>query len=77
MVTGIRQDAWANAHRIPVEEEKQGVERGVYIHPELFGQPRAMSIEFKRTPRLARESKSFSRRKGAMPGIAPFIIPVN
>ncbi len=54
-VTGIRQDAWANAHRIPVEEEKQGVERGAYIHPELFGQPRAMSIEYKRNPRLARK----------------------
>jgi hypothetical protein len=36
-VTGIRQDAWANAHRIPVEEDKQGNERGKYLHPELFG----------------------------------------
>jgi hypothetical protein len=36
-VTGIRQDAFANAHRIPVEEEKQGSERGHYLHPELFG----------------------------------------
>ena len=26
-VTGIRQDAWANAHRIPVEEMKSGKER--------------------------------------------------
>jgi hypothetical protein len=36
-VTGIRQDAFANAHRIPVEEEKLGTERGHYLHPELFG----------------------------------------
>ncbi len=27
-VTGIRQDAWANAHRIPVEEDKPDKERG-------------------------------------------------
>ena len=27
-VTGIRQDAWANAHRIPVEEQKPQKERG-------------------------------------------------
>ena len=27
-VTGIRQDAWANAHRIPVEEDKPTKERG-------------------------------------------------
>ena len=35
-VTGIRHDAWANAHRIPVEEEKPAKERGTYLHPELF-----------------------------------------
>jgi len=37
MVTGIRQDAWANAHRIPNEEEKPANEQGRYLHPELFG----------------------------------------
>jgi hypothetical protein len=37
MVTGIRQDAWANAHRIPTEEEKPANEQGRYLHPELFG----------------------------------------
>ena len=36
-ITGIRQDAWANAHRIPVEENKNGQERGHYLHPELYG----------------------------------------
>ncbi|HTC94541.1 MAG TPA: hypothetical protein VK699_13965 [Terriglobales bacterium] len=34
-VTGIRHDAYANAHRIPVEEDK-GNKRGTYLHPELF-----------------------------------------
>jgi len=36
-VTGIRQDAWANAHRIPNEEEKPLEKRGTYLHPDLFG----------------------------------------
>ncbi len=36
-VTGIRQDAWANAHRIPDEEDKPLDKRGTYLHPELFG----------------------------------------
>jgi hypothetical protein len=36
-VTGIRQDAWANAHRLPVEQDKSEKERGHYLHPELFG----------------------------------------
>jgi hypothetical protein len=35
-VTGIRQDAYAKAHRIKVEEEKPAAEQGTYLHPELF-----------------------------------------
>jgi hypothetical protein len=35
-VTGIRKDPWANAHRIPVEEDKPAKERGYYTYPELF-----------------------------------------
>lgn len=36
-VTGIRQDAYAKAHPVPVEVEKPEDERGHYLHPELFG----------------------------------------
>jgi len=36
-VTGIRQDAWANAHRIPLEVEKAPDDQGHFLHPELFG----------------------------------------
>jgi hypothetical protein len=35
-VTGIRKDLWANAHRIPVEEDKPAKERGYYTYPELY-----------------------------------------
>jgi hypothetical protein len=38
-VTGIRHDAWANAHRTPIEQEKSAAERGTYLSPELFGHP--------------------------------------
>ena len=38
-VTGVRQDAWAQANRIEVEPVKSGAERGTYLHPELYGQP--------------------------------------
>jgi len=44
-LTGIRQDAWANANRIPVEEEKPTDERGLYLHPTVHGQPAAKGIE--------------------------------
>ncbi len=43
-VTGIRQDAYANANRIPVEVDKPVSERGYYLHPEVFGQPAEKSI---------------------------------
>ena len=36
-VTGIRHDAYANAYRIPVEEQKAPGEQGHYLHPEVFG----------------------------------------
>jgi hypothetical protein len=40
-VTGIRQDAWANANRIPVEVDKPEKDQGRYLHPELVdgGEP--------------------------------------
>ena len=49
-VTGIRQDPWANAHRIPVEEDKSEAERGYYLHPELFGQSAEKAIDWARNP---------------------------
>jgi trimeric autotransporter adhesin len=53
-VTGIRHDAWANAHRVQVEVEKPGVERGTYIHPELFGAPKEKSLAMAHHPELNR-----------------------
>jgi trimeric autotransporter adhesin len=38
-VTGVRQDAWANAHRIAVEQDKPTTERGFSVHPKEPGQP--------------------------------------
>jgi trimeric autotransporter adhesin len=55
-VTGIRHDAWANAHRVQVEVDKPGVERGTYIHPELFGAPKEKSLAAARHPELNRAS---------------------
>ena len=38
-VTGIRQDSYANAHRLPVEDLKPSEERGQYLHPPDHDQP--------------------------------------
>lgn len=42
-VTGVRQDAYARAHPIEVEEDK-GELRGRYLHPEAHGQPAELAI---------------------------------
>jgi hypothetical protein len=41
-VTGIRHDPYAEAHRIPVEEEKPPEERGTYLHPAEYGMPETL-----------------------------------
>ena len=56
-VTGIRQDAFANAHRIPVEEEKKGEERGKYLHPEVFNQSETMGIDYAERQKAEQEMK--------------------
>jgi hypothetical protein len=75
-VTGIRQDAWANAHRIPVEEEKDAHERGFYIHPELYGAPQEKQIEWAHNPELMKRMKERPVRphpavKPVAQGVAP------
>ena len=49
-VTGIRHDAYADAHRIQVEEEKPPQEQGRYLHPELFGAPTEQAIGYHAPP---------------------------
>jgi hypothetical protein len=39
MLTGIRQDAWANAHRIPIESAKPDKESGTYVRSEVADAP--------------------------------------
>jgi hypothetical protein len=56
-VTGIRQDAWANAHRIPVEASKAPAEQGFYLHPELFGAPAEKSIAVAHHPMILKLHK--------------------
>lgn len=45
-VLGERQDAYARAHPLIVEEEKLGDERGKYLHPVEHGAPPEMGINF-------------------------------
>ena len=56
-VTGIRKDAYADANRIPVEEDKKGNENGKYLYPEVYGQPETMGIEFEQIQQLREDSE--------------------
>ncbi len=57
-VTGIRQDAFANKHRIPVEEAKPANERGFYLHADAFGLSPEKSIEWARAPKAINQPRS-------------------
>lgn len=52
-VTGIRHDRWAEAHRIPVEEDKPAPERGTYLTPEAWGMPRERGTDWPRAAAAA------------------------
>jgi hypothetical protein len=58
MLTGIRRDPWAEAHRIPVEQVKPVNEQGTYLDPAVYGQPEERSLR-------AAQKKS---RAGLAPG---------
>jgi hypothetical protein len=64
-VTGIRQDAWANAHRIPVEKEKPELERGFYMHPELYGAPDEKGVLWATHPNLMKRLKEVRDKAAA------------
>jgi hypothetical protein len=61
-VTGIRRDAFANAHRIPVEQDKAEEERGTYLHPEAFDQPKSKGLGEKKDAMSSR-GKALGREK--------------
>jgi hypothetical protein len=51
-VTGIRKDPYAEKHRIPVEEDKAGDERGRYMHPDEWARPADRGVDWPRVQRL-------------------------
>jgi hypothetical protein len=52
LVTGIRRDPYAEAHRIRVEEDKPLDERGKYLHPTEWGMPESMGVDHQTGQRL-------------------------
>ena len=53
-ITAVRQDVYAKAHPLVVEQAKPASERGYYMHPELFGQQAERQTEWGRHPEQMR-----------------------
>jgi hypothetical protein len=46
LVTGIRHDPYAEAHRIQVVVDKPASEQGTYLFPSLYGQPDSKGLDY-------------------------------
>ena len=45
-VKAVRNDLYVQKYGAPVEQEKQGIEKGTYQHPELYDAPPTMGIKY-------------------------------
>ena len=54
-VTGIRHDPFAESHRIQVEVEKTGKERGKYLHPKEYGVSESLGIDYEEIHKMEEE----------------------
>jgi hypothetical protein len=64
----LKQDAWANAHRIPLEAEKAKAGQGHYLHPELFDHAGEPSITELLPPRPKQRQQQYRQRQLKAPG---------
>jgi len=64
-VTGIRHDAFANAHRDPVEQYKPVSERGKYLYPVELGLSKTKGIAYQKEQRMAKRL-AVARKQSAL-----------
>jgi hypothetical protein len=64
-ITGVRQDAFAKAHPLVVEQEKNQRERGFYLHPELYGAAAEKGISWNHHPAAMKRMKALREQKRA------------
>jgi trimeric autotransporter adhesin len=62
-VTGVRQDPYAKAHPLIVEQEKEVHLKGFYLRPELYGAPEERQIEWARHPQMMKKMKELRARQ--------------
>ena len=70
-VTAVRQDPYAKAHPMTVEQVKPAAEKGFYLHPELYGQPEEKQTMWGRQPEAMREAKTAREKALLASGVTP------
>ncbi len=61
-ITAVRQDAYAKAHPMVVEQVKGDKERGFYQHPELYGQPKEKQTQWGLHPAMVQKMVAEKRK---------------
>jgi hypothetical protein len=74
-ITGVRQDAYAKAHPLVVEQAKPANERGSYMHPELYGQPKEKQTDWGLRPKMMQHMQA-QRDEVKRHAIAPVRSPL-
>ncbi|HKW26697.1 MAG TPA: hypothetical protein VJN48_13005, partial [Terriglobales bacterium] len=67
-ISAVRNDPYAKANPLVVEQAKRLRERGYYIHPALYGATAEKSIEWARHPYAMRKMKEFKTKQSSMKG---------
>jgi len=75
-VTGIRNDPWAAANRMVVNEDKPAHEKGKYRHPEVYGKPVELWTDYRddKSEELLAEYKKHAKLRPT-PTAAPKVTP--
>jgi len=60
-VTGVRQDPYAKAHPLVVEQAKGDRERGFYTDPSLYGAPADKQLAYGRYPEQTKRAKAAAK----------------
>jgi hypothetical protein len=61
LVTGVRHDPLAVASRMLVEQDKPAREVGKYMHPEAYGKPVTMGVDYHEEREILSEATSAER----------------
>jgi hypothetical protein len=62
-ITAVRQDAFAKAHPLVIEEQKNARERGFYLHPELYGATAEKGIAWAHHPETMSRVKAIGQQR--------------